>query len=215
MANTRSIFAATGLVAAAALLTVGTASATATASSVLTYGSAGGTAVAVGDVLGASSSKVSITTTSGGSTGVSCSNSSFSATVTGNPTASGTATESLTALSFSNCTTNIIGATGVKSITANGLPYAATVTSSGAVTIKGPVNTTAVLSTLLGTVTCNYTASSISGTASNSDNSITFTNQRSTLVSGGSLCPSDAYLTVKYAPVQDKSVSGSPAVFVN
>jgi hypothetical protein len=212
MAATRSLLATTGLLAAATLLTVGTASAT---GSVLTYGSPGGTAVATGDVITASSDQVTISTTSGGSTGVTCDQSSFSAAVTSNPAAPGTATENLNALSFGSCTSNILGVTGVQSITPNGLPLVTTVTSAGDVTVQGPLSTTAVLSTVLGSATCVYTASSMSGTADNSTNSITFTNQPYTLSSGASLCPTNGYLTATYTPGDDSSVSGDPGVFVN
>lgn len=219
MATTRSILATTGLLAAATLLAVGTASATgqgAEAGTVLTHGSTGGTAVAVGDVITASSSNVKISTTAGGSTGITCSQSSFSASVTANPTAPGTATESLDAFTIGGtCTSNIIGVTGVQSITANGLPRPASVTSAGGVIIQGPVSTTAVLSSLLGSVTCTYTGPSLSGTAVNATNAISFTDQAFTLSSGSSLCPGSAYLTATYTPVRDSSVSGSPSVFVN
>ena len=219
MATTRSILVSTGIVAAAALLATGTASAIgqgADAGTVLTYGSAAGTSVAVGDVLTAASSSVSIRTTSGGSTGITCDASSFSAAVTSDPATPGTATETLSAFSIGgNCTTNIVGATGVKSITVGGLPYTASVTSAGAVTVQGPLTTTVALSSLLGTVTCTYTASSLTGTASNANSSITFSNQAFSKTDGSSLCPSAGYFTTTYAPVQDSSAAGSPAVFVN
>jgi hypothetical protein len=185
------------------------------AGNVLTTGSAGGTAVAVGDVLTAASSNVAIRTTSGGSTGITCDSSSFSASVTANPAAPGTATESLTAFSIGgNCSTNVTGTTGVKSITVGGLPYSASVTSSGTVTVQGPLTTTVVLGSLLGNVTCGYTANSISGTASNADNSIAFSNQQFTKSSGSSLCPGNGFFTAAYKPVQD-STAGSASVFVN
>jgi hypothetical protein len=201
---------------AATLLTATAAGATgqgATAAGVLTSGSAGGAAVAVGDVLTASSSSVSIRTSSGGSTGISCDASSFSASVASNPASPGTATESLTAFSIGgNCTTNVVGTTGVKSITVGGLPYSTSVTSDGTVTVAGPLTTTLVLNSLLGSVTCGYTAPSLSGTASNADSSITFTNQEFSKTSGSSLCPGSGFFTSKYAPV--KNAAGAN-VFVN
>ena len=214
----RSILTTTGLLAAATLLAVGTASATgqgAEAGNVLTHGSPGGTAVAVGDVLTASSNMVTLATEPGGSTGVTCNQSSFSATVTANPTAPGTATESLKAFSTGGtCTTNIAGATGVQSVAATGLPYAVSVSSGGAVTVQG-VSSTVVLSSLVGTLTCTYTAPSLSGTASGTTSAISFTNQQFNLSSGSELCPASGYFTATYTPVQDTSVSGSPSVFVN
>ncbi|WP_255954015.1 Tat pathway signal sequence domain protein [Streptomyces odontomachi] len=211
------------LVASAALagtlLTATAVSATgqaAAASTVLTYGSAGGSSVAVGDVLSAASSSVAIRTTSGGSTGITCDASSFSASVATNPAAPGTATESLSAFSIGgSCSTNIVGTTSVKSITAGGLPYATSVTSSGTVTVQGPLTTTVVLGSLLGNVTCGYTADSLTGTASNTDSSIAFSNQEFTKSSGSSLCPGSGYFTATYGPVKDTTAAGSPSVFTN
>ncbi|CAM5510127.1 hypothetical protein SAURM35S_01927 [Streptomyces aurantiogriseus] len=73
-----------------------------------------------------------------GTSGVSCASSNFSATVTDNPTAPGTATESLTAQTFTNCTSNVLGVLGVTSITVNNLPYTAAVSSGGAITVSAP-----------------------------------------------------------------------------
>ncbi|MER5431441.1 Tat pathway signal sequence domain protein [Streptomyces sp. NPDC002588] len=174
--------------------------------------------VAVGDVLNASLASGTAATlynSTTGTSGISCATSGFTATVVDNPTAPGTATESLTAQTFSNCTSNVLGVTGVTSITVNNLPWATTVASDGTVTVTPPsgsaVQTTVVLRTLLGSVTCVYQASGLSGTASNADNSIAFTNQAFTRTSGSTLCPSAGYFTAKYAPVTD----GSDAVVVN
>jgi hypothetical protein len=193
--------AAAAAAAAIGLLPAVSASA---AGTVLTYGSAGGTSVAVGDVLTSSlvpGTYATLYTTTTGTTGIKCAASTFSATVTDNPAAPGTATESLTGQTFSSCTTNFTGTTGVRSVTIGNLPRTTTVASGGVVTVAGPVNATLSLNSVLGTVTCNYTASSLTGTASNTDNSITFTNQGFTLVSGSSLCPSIGYWSAKYAPV--------------
>ncbi len=215
MATTRSILTATGLLAAATLLTVGTASATATAGNVLTYPGKGGTAVSVGDVLTGASSLVTVTTAPGGSTGITCDHSDFSATVNSNPAASGTATETLNSLNFGGtCTVNIPGLTGVKSVTANGLPLPTDVSSAGVVTLHGPLSATAVLTSLLGDVNCAYGAASMVGTADSSVSKITFTDQKFDVVSGSNPnCPSTAYLSVAYSPITDVNV-GQP-VFVN
>ncbi|GGR26941.1 Tat pathway signal sequence domain protein [Streptomyces aurantiogriseus] len=150
-----------------------------------------------------------------GTSGVSCASSNFSATVTDNPTAPGTATESLTAQTFTNCTSNVLGVLGVTSITVNNLPYTAAVSSGGAITVSAPagsnIRTTVVLRTLLGSVSCVYEGPSLNGTTSNTDNSIAFTNQPFTKLSGSSLCFANAYFTAKYAPV----TSGGAAVTVN
>ncbi|NHO84063.1 Tat pathway signal sequence domain protein [Micromonospora sp. CMU55-4] len=217
--------------AALALLTglVGAAPATAApttslASNVLTYPTVAGTAVSVGDVIQASlrsGTNATFYSSSRGTTGIKCAASSFSAKVLTNPTAPGTATESLTAQSFSSCTTNVFGTTGVQSITVNNLPYTTSVTSAGVVTIAGtaaaPIQSTVVLNSLLGAITCVYRTSTntLTGTASNGTNSITFTNQTLTKFSGPSLCFGTAYFTASYSPVKDTSKTGSPAVYVN
>ncbi|MBF5033483.1 MULTISPECIES: Tat pathway signal sequence domain protein [unclassified Micromonospora] len=217
--------------AALALLTglVGAAPATAApttslASAVLTYPTVAGTAVSVGDVIQASlrsGTNATFYSSTSGTTGIKCAASSFSAKVLTNPTAPGTATESLTAQSFSSCTTNVFGTTGVQSVTVNNLPYTTSVTSAGVVKISGttaaPIQSTVVLNSLLGAITCVYRTSTntLTGTASNGTNSISFTNQVLTKFSGPSLCFGTAYFTASYSPVKDTSKTGSPAVYVN
>ncbi|MFI6129372.1 Tat pathway signal sequence domain protein [Micromonospora sp. NPDC051141] len=197
---------------------------TSLASAVLTYPTAAGTAVSVNDVIQASlktGTNATFYSSASGTTGVKCAASAFSAKVLSNPTAPGTATESLTAQSFTSCTSNIIGTTGVQSVTVNNLPYATSVTSGGVVTISGtstaPIQSTVVLNSLLGPITCVYRTSTnkLTGVASNATNSIAFTNQTLTKFSGTSLCFSTAYFTATYSPVRDTSKTGSPAVFVN
>jgi hypothetical protein len=195
--------------------------------SVLTTGAAGtdGANVAVGDVLNASvaaGTTANFATAAGGSTGVKCAVSAFTATVTDNPVAPGVASESTTGHTFSSCTANIFGVTKVNSVTVNNLPFGTTVDSAtGAVTVTGtdtaPIQTTLSLGTLLGSITCVFQATngSISGVTSNTDNSISFTDQAFTKTSGSGLCPSSGFFTATYAPVQDTSVDGSPSVFTN
>ncbi|MFG3302635.1 Tat pathway signal sequence domain protein [Micromonospora chersina] len=188
------------------------------ASPVLTYGSVGGSAVTVGDVVKASlASGTSATfySSTTGTTGVKCAASTFSAKVLTNPAAPGTATESLTAQTFTSCTSNVFGTTGVQSVTVNNLPYATSVTSAGVVTISGSIQSTVVLNTLLGPTTCVYRTTSLTGAALNSTNSITFTNQVLTKSSGPSTCFTTAYFSARYSPVLDTSKTGSPAVYVN
>ncbi|SCG57859.1 Tat pathway signal sequence domain protein [Micromonospora zamorensis] len=193
------------------------------AGNVLTYPTAGGTAVAVNDVIQASlktGTNATFYNSTSGTTGIKCAASSFSAKVLTNPTAPGTATESLTAQSFGSCTTNVFGTTGVQSIALNNLPYATSVTSAGVVKITGttaaPVQSTVVLNSLLGTITCVYRTStnSLTGAAVNTTNSITFTNQPFTKFSGPSLCFGTAYFSATYSPVRD-STKGNAAVYVN
>ncbi|MFI6257147.1 Tat pathway signal sequence domain protein [Micromonospora zamorensis] len=193
------------------------------AGNVLTYPTAGGTAVAVNDVIQASlktGTNATFYNSTSGTTGIRCAASSFSAKVLTNPIAPGTATESLTAQSFGSCTTNVFGTTGVQSIALNNLPYATSVTSAGVVKITGttaaPVQSTVVLNSLLGTITCVYRTStnSLTGAAVNTTNSITFTNQPFTKFSGPSLCFGTAYFSATYSPVRD-STKGNAAVYVN
>jgi hypothetical protein len=192
---------------------------------VLTTGSAAGTAVAAGDVLTAAvaaGTTADFATSSGGSTGIKCAESSFTASVVDNPVAPGVATESTTAQTFGSCTANIFGVTRVNSVTVNNTPFATTVESgTGTVTVSGtetaPIQTTLSLGTLLGSVTCVFQATngSITGMASNTDNSITFTDQPFTKSSGPGLCPGSGFFTATYAPVLDTTVEGSPVVFTN
>ncbi|MEV7394076.1 MULTISPECIES: Tat pathway signal sequence domain protein [unclassified Streptomyces] len=214
-----SALSVTAALSALTLLPAGSVSA---AGSVLTYGSTGGNAVSVGDVLTASlasGTKAALATTSGGSTGITCTGSSLSATVTSNPAAPGTATESATSQTFSGCTSNVLGVTGVQSVTVNNLPYTTSAASGGAVTVTAAsgstIQTTVVLSTLLGTVNCVYRASGLAAVSSNTANSLTFTNQAFTKASGSALCAASGYFTAAYAPVVDSSASGSPAVYTN
>ncbi|MFJ5772803.1 Tat pathway signal sequence domain protein [Streptomyces sp. NPDC093094] len=208
-----------GLAAAVAAFTLPAAGpAGAAAGPVLTTGGAGGTPVATGAVLNASLAAGTAATfysSSTGTSGVTCTSSQFSATVTGNPTAPGTATESLTAHTFGGCTSNVTGVLGVNGITLQNLPYTATVTSEGVVSVTPPsgsaVRTTVSLRTLLGNITCVYQGASLTGTASNTDNSIAFSNQPFSKVSGSSLCFANAHFTAKYAPV----TTGGAAVYVN
>ncbi|MGR6973426.1 Tat pathway signal sequence domain protein [Streptomyces sp. NPDC003758] len=221
MRTTRSLLAVAG---AAAALAVATSSPASADGAVLTTGGAGGTAVAVGDVLNASlasGTTATLYSSATGTSGVSCTSSTFTATVTDNPAAPGTATESLTGHSFdsSSCTSNVTGVLGVSSITVDNLPYTTTVASDGTVTVTpaagSTIQTTVKLRTLLGSITCVYQAPSLTGTASNTDNSIAFTSQHFTKTSGSSLCFANGYFTAKYAPVTDTSQAGSPVVSVN
>jgi hypothetical protein len=215
--RTRSLLALLGTAAALSVSAIAPASADDTP--VLT---AGGVAVATGDVLTASlasGTAATLYSSATGTSGVSCAASAFTASVTDNPTAPGTATESLSAHTFGSCTSNVIGVLGVTSVTVNNLPYTTTVASAGTVTVTpaagSTIQTTVILRTLLGSINCVYQAPSLTGTSSNTDNSITFTNQAFTKSSGSSLCFASGYFTAKYAPVSDTTQSGSPAVTVN
>jgi hypothetical protein len=211
----RSLLAVAATAAAVSLPAVAPASAADTP--VLTTGSLAGTPLAAGDVITAplaDATTATLYSSATGTSGINCASSEFSASVTDNPAAPGTATESLTAHTFGNCTANVVGVLGVTSITVNNLPYNVAASSDGTITVTaatGSIQTTVVLRTLLGSITCVYQAPSLTGKASNDDNSITFTNQQFTKSSGSSLCFANGYFTAKYAPVS----SGGAPVFVN
>lgn len=212
---------------AAVLLTVAAAGffiaspANAAGSNVLTTGSVGGPNVAVGDVVSASLKSGTSASFVSGSSSVTCTTSQFTATVTSNPAAGGSAGESLTAQTFSNCSASIFGVTRVNSITVNNLPYVTSINgTTKAVSLSagaaGPVQATISLQSLFGAVICSYrpTSGSLSGTGSNTDNSITFSGQALTKSSGSGLCPGTSTFGAVYAPSLDTSVAGSPSVFV-
>ncbi|MCI3271618.1 Tat pathway signal sequence domain protein [Streptomyces cylindrosporus] len=216
--RTRTLLTLVGAVAALSIPAAVPASAADTP--VLTTGSVGGTAVAVGDVLTAplaSGTSATLYSSATGTSGVKCTSSTFTATVTDNPAAPGTATESVGAQTFdsSSCTSNVVGVLGVSSITVDNLPYTTTVASDGTLTVTpasgSTIQTTVKLTTLLGSITCVYQAASLTGTTSNDDASINFTNQAFTKTSGSSLCFSAGYFTAKYAPVTDNGAT----VYVN
>ncbi len=210
--------------AGAVLSAMATVPASAASSSVLTTGSAGGTSVAAGDTVTsslASGQNATFFSSPTSTTGVTCTSSSFSANVTANPAAPGVATESLTAQSFGGCTANNFGVTGVNSINVDNLPYTASVDdSTNTITLTGtsaaPIQATVSLGTIFGNITCVYQANgdTLSGAVSNTDNSITFTNQQFNLSSGPGTCPSSSFFSAKYGPVTDSSQGGAP-VFVN
>ena len=99
------------------------------------------------------------------------------------------------------------------------LPYISTVSSDGTVTISEssdttPLKTTIVLNTILGSVTCVYTATSISGVSSNTANTIQFTSQQFTKSSGPGTCFASGFFSATYGPVIDTTQGNAP-VFVN
>jgi hypothetical protein len=199
----------------------------AAAAHVLTIGKAGGTAVSKGAVLKSSLAKKTNATFSIGAIKVKCASAAFTGKVTSNPAAAGKAmaTESVTASTLAKC-----AVPGVMSITvtAKNLPYKASVSAAkgNPVTVSGqskskPITLTAkVKISATNTITCTYTAASISGKASNKGNSITFTNQKFKFSTGNpkKTCTSigsTATFSATYGPVTDTSVKGSPKVFVN
>ncbi|WP_369184984.1 Tat pathway signal sequence domain protein [Streptomyces sp. Y1] len=216
---------ATAALGALALTGAAVAPAQADAPAVLTTGGPTGPNVAVGDTLTANLAAGTYATfynSATGTSGIKCAASAFSATVTANPAAPGSAVEQLNSQTFGSCTSNVIGVMGVRSITVTNLPFTNTVSDGPGFPVAltpgaaGTMGTTVVLSTLLGSVTCNYANSTgIAGTASNTGNSIGFSGQPFALVSGPSLCFSTGYFSATYGPVHDTSAAGSPVLYVN
>ena len=191
------------------------------ASNVLTTGTAGGPAVAVGDQLSASLAAGSSATFLNGGSGITCTSSSFTATVNSNPAAPGTATESLNTQSFSNCTTNIFGTNNnpPPTITPTGLPYSASASDSSGFPVtlgssSTPLAANVTINSIFGQVRCTYSATQIAGRGSNTGNTIAFSNQTFNRTAGPSTCPATTSFSATYGPVRDTTQSGS-AVFVN
>ncbi|MEV6208948.1 Tat pathway signal sequence domain protein [Kitasatospora sp. NPDC051914] len=192
---------------------------------VLTAGGPDGAAVAAGDVLAApltAGTRATFYSTATSTTGVTCGASQFTATVLTNPDAPGTATESLTGMAFSSCTSNVTGVTAVKSLTVGNLPYTVSVADSAGLPVAltagptGPIEATAVLSTWFGTLTCTYRLSGdFTGSADNTAHSLSFRNEHFAKSSGSSLCPADGYFSAAYGPVTDTSRTGNPPVHIN
>ncbi|MET8624234.1 Tat pathway signal sequence domain protein [Kitasatospora sp. NPDC004669] len=195
------------------------------APAVLTADSAGGAALAAGDALAAplaANTSATFYSTATSTTGVTCATSQLAATVLTNPAAPGTATESLTGLTFDSCTSNVTGVTSVQSLTVDTLPYGVTIDDGTGLPVTltggsaGPIQATAVLNTWFGTITCSYQLSgAFTGAADNTAHSLTFTNEHFAKSDGSGLCPADGYFSASYGPVTDTAQPGSPAVYVN
>jgi hypothetical protein len=194
-------------------------------SHVLTIKKVHGTAVKPGAVLKASlvkGTKAVFSLTGSINLTIKCSSSSFTAKAVKNPTAPSTATESITAESIAKCTINFMGAT-VKSTKALNLPYNSAVSDKKGlpVTVSGrskklPIELTSTASASGSSIKCTYMAASIAGAASNKGNTITISKQKMKVAPGSNpLCPMNATFSATYGPVQDTSVKGNPAVFVN
>jgi hypothetical protein len=189
---------------------------------VLTISKAGGTAVRTKATLQTSLATGTSAVFSTSLFNLTCKSLSFSATVTKNPKAKGTAAESVTKQSVSKCTVSFPGVT-VKSVTVDNLPYNATVSDAKGdpVTVSAtkknkPVETTVSVALGKTLYTCIYSITTLKGSASNKGNTISFSKQKFTSVKGSaSLCPATATFAATLGPVKDSSVRHSPSVFVN
>jgi hypothetical protein len=198
---------------------------------VLRISSTHGAAVKNGAKVGASLEKgQKVTMTIKGSLGTftsSCPKSSFAGKVLKNPASKGKATLSITSETLSGKCTISTTLVTLKSITAVDLPFAASITSKGAVTISGtkaskPVGFSANLQFGSTPLTCVFTAATNKGTTSNKHNTVTFKNVKLTLnktLSGTSystcsLAGTSATFSATYGPITDNSVKHHPKVFI-
>jgi hypothetical protein len=214
----RVIGATVTAVVALTTLTLATAAvaAPATSHAVLTTKKVGGPNVKTGAKLTATLTKGATAKFSSSTGNVTCKKSNFSDKVTKNPAKPGTARLSLTHQSFAKCTTTFGGATGVKSVKLNKLPYKTSISDKSGNPVKvSNVSTTITLNTVVGTLSCTYKAKSVNGNASNKTQVISFSKQPFTLSSGSSACPKHGSFSASYGPVTDSSVSGHPHVFIN
>jgi hypothetical protein len=193
---------------------------------VLTIGKKGGTAVGKGAVLTAGLARKTSVVLALGTYTATCTSSTLTAKVTGNPARSGKATLSLTRQTIKGCSISVTGVT-LKSLTALNLPYNVTISTArrDPVTIAGrraskPLSFEAAISVGTLNLTCVYTAASASGHASNTGNKVTFAAQKFSLDTtlSSSLCSSagasTATFSATYGPVRDTSVRHHPKVFV-
>jgi len=210
------------IAASAAVVAVpATLAAAAAPAHVLTINKVGGSAVRAGAVLKSGLEKGTKAVFSQPGQKLTCKSAKVSATVKANPAKPGTATESLTAQSFAKCTVSVTGVV-VKSITVKNLPYKVKVSDATGfpVTVSETSTTMPIkvaVKVALGstTIACSYKATTIKGSASNTGSTVTFTKQKFTKASGGSLCPASAKFSATFGPVKDTSVTNSPHVFVN
>jgi hypothetical protein len=154
---------------------------------------------------------------SGTAISLTCKASTITSKVTANPKRPGTALESVTGETVTGCKANT---TLVKSVTvtATKLPYKVTVSDAKGfpVTVFGPSAKLKIVTTVIGTITCNYSAKTIKGNASNTGSVISFKKQVFNKAAGSNVnCPAKGALTATYGPVIDLSVVHHPHVFVN
>jgi len=195
---------------------VAASAATAAGHSVLTTGSATGPAVKRGAILKAGLKGTATFFAPGTKNGVTCRSSSFTDRVTKNPPAGRVATEALTGQTFGHCSVSgVSGAKNVQNVAVIGLPYRTTVNGSTKQIVLFKAKTKVTLGTILGSLTCTYSAAEVKGTASNVGQVNKFAGQVFTLSSGSGACPRKGSFTATFGPVTDLSVKSHPHVYVN
>jgi len=221
----KSLFLAAALAASAMLVLAPAGAALAAGKTdVLTTFKVGGPNVKSGAILkaGLAKGKTAVFSTTLGT--LTCSVSTFTARVVTNPAKPGTATESITAQTFSKCKISVANVFITGSSVGN-LPYNASVSDAkgNPVKISGRNKTKPLLLSITVKVgstgkpfTCSVKAASISGTWTNKGNATVFVKQKFVYAAGPKLfCPKSGTFSATYGPVKDTSVKGSPAVFVN
>jgi hypothetical protein len=212
-----AVAATAGLLVSAPAMVPAAAAVTAT-HDVLTISKVGGTNVKKNAILKAnlkSGTKATFLTSK--NAGVTCKSVTFTDKVLSNPKAKGTVKEELTNQTFSKCSVHgIQDATGVKSVKLEGTPYKSTLSDSKGdpVVVNGTL-AKITLKSILGTIDCEYHATKTKGSASNTSQTISFSNQPFKKKSGPAVCPKSGHFTATFGPVKDTSVHGSPHVFVN
>jgi hypothetical protein len=187
---------------------------------VLTTGKVGGANVKVKDVLQAGLKAKTVlvfSSVSGTAISLKCAKSTITSKVTANPARPGTAVQSLTGETVTGCKASTTLVRSV-TVTVTKLPNRTTIGDArgNPVTVFGPSATLKIVTTVVGTLTCKYTATKISGKASNTGSLISFSKQVFTRAAGSNgFCPAKGALTATYGPVLDLSVRGHPHVFVN
>ncbi len=161
---------------------------------VLTSESVGGPSIGVGETItGTLNAGTAETFSTGPGSGISCTSSSFTATVETNPAAGGVATTSTTSWNHSGCiTSGMTGVVGVR-VASTALPYGTAFNgATGAVSlIKLRPTKTITLLTVIGPVTCVYVASSTTTmTYFNASGTLVIRIVTYTKISGPALCPS-------------------------
>lgn len=210
----------------AMMATLPLAMASAATPHVLTINRVGGPAVKVGAILKANlkvNTKARFVNPSNTAMGVFCSRASLRNKVVRNPLRRGTAVESLTAQTFSRCTTRGLGGATVNRVVVRNLPYTTKVSDATGfpITVTKPrsVLKTSITITALGsTFTCTYTKATLRGNASNVGSVNIFKNQVFVRSAGPStLCLAKGSFSATFGPLRDFSVGTTthPRVFVN
>ncbi|MFD7645975.1 Tat pathway signal sequence domain protein [Kitasatospora sp. NPDC059795] len=220
---------AAALAATAALVALQTGTANATVAGPVLYTNIG-VAVNVGDALSADLVTGTLATmyNPGTTTGVKCTVSHISGSVGVNPTVTPTTTATasgpVTGLTFSGCTSNVVGVTGVNSLTMDTLPYTLSISDAPGYPVSlspiasgTQIQATAVLKTLAGTATCVFraTSASLQGNATNVPPQINLVNQSLTKFSGPSICFPSINFSASYGPVIDSAPGNGGTVLVN